>query len=61
MWLEFGVARSPGNMKVSFQTARQGAPMASATHFENPNEGQIVEYKELANKGKTSAENLKVK
>jgi hypothetical protein len=22
MWLEFGVARSPGNMKVSFQAAR---------------------------------------
>jgi cold shock protein len=25
------------------------------------NEGQIVEYQEVANKGKTSAENLKVK
>jgi CspA family cold shock protein len=25
------------------------------------NEGQIVEYEEVANKGKTSAENLKVK
>ena len=24
------------------------------------NEGQVVEYKEVANKGKTSAENLKV-
>jgi CspA family cold shock protein len=26
-----------------------------------PNEGQIVQYDEVANKGKTSAENLKVK
>ena len=25
------------------------------------NEGQIIEYQEVANKGKTSAENLKVK
>jgi cold shock protein len=26
----------------------------------NLNEGQVVEYEEVANKGKTSAENLKV-
>jgi cold shock protein len=26
----------------------------------SPNEGQIVEYEEVSNKGKTSAENLKV-
>jgi len=28
--------------------------------FSGLNEGQIVEYEEVANKGKTSAENLKV-
>jgi len=27
----------------------------------NLNEGQLVEYEEVSNKGKTSAENLKVK
>jgi CspA family cold shock protein len=30
------------------------------TGFSSLNEGQVVEYGEVANKGKTSAENLKV-
>ena len=30
------------------------------TGFSSLNEGQVVEYEEVANKGKTSAENLKV-
>jgi cold shock protein len=31
------------------------------TGLSNLNEGQIVEYDEVSNKGKTSADNLKVK
>jgi cold shock protein len=43
------------------KTCSSTSPRLRRLNLAALNEGQIVEYQEVANKGKTSAENLKVK